>query len=72
MLKFDRNSYLSLINTQGANAALTKLHADIEIWEQETFEGEKGYQPQLWDDLAEARSFSRELWDAALKQSGSH
>lgn len=69
MLKFDRQKYLRMIQTQGINAALTALHADIESWEQETFEGEKGYQPELWKDLGEARAFSRELWETALKQS---
>jgi len=69
MLKFDRQKYLRMIQTHGNNAALTALHADIESWEHETFEGEKGYQPELWKNLADARAFSRELWEAALKPS---
>lgn len=56
------------MNTQGANTALTALHADIELWEQETFEGQKGYQPEMWNELSVARAFSRELWKQRLKK----
>jgi hypothetical protein len=69
MIQFDREKYLRILNSDGPNSALTALHADIENWEQETFEGEKGYQPEMWNDLTQARAFSRELWEAALKQS---
>lgn len=60
------------MNTQGANTALTALHADIELWEQETFEGQKGYQPEMWNELSVARAFSRELWEAAIKKGSAH
>lgn len=72
MLKFDRQKYLTVMNTQGPNAALTLLHADIELWEQETFEGQKGYQPEMWNELSEARNFSQELWEAAIKKGSKH
>jgi hypothetical protein len=69
MTQFDREKYLRILKSEGADAALTALHADIESWEQETFEGEKGYQPDMWKGLFQAREFSRELWEMTLKQS---
>ena len=67
MLKFDREKYLRILKADGPNAALTLLHAETEGWEKETFEGEKGYQPEMWKDLAEARQLSRDLWDLATR-----
>lgn len=67
MLKFDREKYLRILKTDGPNAALTLLHAEMGEWEKDTFEGEKGYQPEMWKDLAEARQLSRELWELATK-----
>lgn len=69
MLKFDREKYFLLLKTQGANAALTQLQADMEKWEQEVFETEKGYQPELFQDLKQARDFSRELWETSIQKS---
>jgi hypothetical protein len=67
MLKIDREKYLQIARTQGAQTAITALHLDTERWEYDTFEGEKGYQPEMWKDLEQVRAFSRELWAVALK-----
>ena len=64
--KLDREKYLRLARTDGAHAALTKLHVDTERWEHKAFEGEKGWQPELWHELEAVRRFSRELWAMVL------
>ncbi len=66
--QLDREKYLGILRDEGVQAALTALHKDTNLWEIETFEGEKGYQPQMFQDLIEVRRFSRELWDISLKQ----
>jgi hypothetical protein len=63
---FDKEKYLLILNSEGASAALTNLQSDIIQWEYEAFEGEKGYQPEMWQELETARSFAREIWDIAL------
>ena len=67
MLKLNKEKYLQIARTQGAQAALTQLHKDTERWEYQTFEGDKGYQPEMFEDLKDVRAFSRELWELALK-----
>jgi hypothetical protein len=69
VLKLDREKYLKIARTQGAQTALTQLHKDTEKWEYQTFEGQQGYQPELFTDLIEVRNFSRELWEMALATS---
>jgi hypothetical protein len=67
----DKEKYLKIAKTQNFEAALTQLHLDTNAWEIEAFEGEKGYQPDLWKALEEVRSFSRSLWDmSAVKGLG--
>jgi uncharacterized protein YecA (UPF0149 family) len=66
MLKLNKEMYIQIARTQGVNAALTALHLDTERWEYEAFEGDKGWQPELWKDLNEVREFSRKLWQIAL------
>lgn len=67
MFKLDKEKYLTLLRTQGVNAAITQLHRDTERWEYNTFEGEKGWSPDDWEALKEVRVFSRQLWDESLK-----
>jgi hypothetical protein len=67
---FDREKYLQILNTEGISAALTTLHKDTIGWEYQSFEGEKGYQPQMWEKLNEVREFSRQLWEIALQNEG--
>ena len=59
----DKQKYLRILENEGLNAALTTLHKDMWTLEFETFEGQKGYQPQLFEDLKLWRDFSLELWD---------
>jgi len=66
---FDREKYLQILKAEGVQAALTALHRDTTGWEYEAFEGSKGYQPEMWQDLHQVRAFSRELWEIALQQS---
>lgn len=66
----DKEKYIAIARSEGVQAALTALHQDSNLWEIETFEGEKGYQPQMFQDMIEVRNFSRELWDLSLKQQG--
>lgn len=66
MFKLDRDKYHQIARSEGLNAALTRLYRDNERWEWDTFEGEKGYQPQQWEALREVRALARELWDTAL------
>jgi hypothetical protein len=66
----DKEKYIAIARSEGVNAALTALHQDTNHWEIETFEGEKGFQPQMFQDMIEVRNFSRELWDLSLKQQG--
>lgn len=67
MLSFDREKYLRILKTDGVNAALTALHRDTAEFEHTTFEGDKGYQPGMWNELHSVRDFSRELWEYALQ-----
>lgn len=66
---FDKEKYLQIFKTDGASQALTTLHNDIREWEHQAFEGEKGYQPEMWKKIIDVRNFSRELWELALQQS---
>lgn len=66
--KFDREKYLMILQAEGLNAALTALHREIERLEFETFEGREGWQPEIFEQLKEIRTFSRELWDSQLNQ----
>jgi len=64
---FDREKYLQLFKTRGATEALTLLQKDLIEWEYEAYEGEAGYQPEMWQKLEKVREFSRELWDMAVE-----
>lgn len=68
MFKLDREKYLGILEREGLSAAITALHLEQERMEFETFEGEKGWQPELWTELEAVREFSRELWDRAMNQ----
>ncbi|MGE0614969.1 MAG: hypothetical protein AB7P04_04960 [Bacteriovoracia bacterium] len=59
----DREKYLKIMRAQGYSAAITQLHHDMESMEFEAFEGSKGYQPELYEDIKKFRDFSRELWE---------
>lgn len=63
---FDREKYLTLVRTQGVEAAITQLHRDTAQWEVEAFEGPEGWRPVMWSRLHQVRDFSRELWQMAL------
>lgn len=63
----DREKYFELVRTRGLHAALTELHREKEQLEFVTFEGDKGYRPDLWKKVQEYCEFSRELWNTALK-----
>lgn len=68
-MHFDREKYLRMVQSQGVDAALTQLHKDTVEWEVESFEGPKGWNPEQWQVLQdEVRSFSRELWEMALRK----
>jgi hypothetical protein len=67
MLKLNKQKYYDILKDEGLSAALTQLHRDKEQMEFVTFEGEKGYQREYWDHLAEYRLLSRELWDIAYQ-----
>ena len=62
---FQPEKYLRTLKSEGLTAAITSLHHDMEQWDQFTFEGREGYQPEIWQEIARARQFSRELWDRA-------
>ncbi len=65
---FDKEKYLKIMKSQGVQAALTALHKDTNKWEIYSFEGEKGYQPKIWQELEKVREFSRSLWDMSAVQ----
>jgi hypothetical protein len=67
LIKFNKEKYLQIAKSESPQAALTQLHRDTERWEYQTFEGNAGYQPQMWEELREVRKFSRELWEMALQ-----
>jgi len=58
----DRAKYLEIARTQGLSAAITALHLDSELLERETFEGQEGWRPELYEYSKQVREFSRELW----------
>jgi hypothetical protein len=60
--KLDRQKYLKLASDQGLNAAISALHTEMNKIEHESFEGAKGWQPELWESIKEYRTFSSELW----------
>ena len=59
----DREKYLEIARTEGLPAAITTLHLDSEKLERETFEGQEGWQPALYEYSKQVREFSRELWN---------
>ncbi|MFZ9595335.1 MAG: hypothetical protein ACO3A2_04585 [Bdellovibrionia bacterium] len=68
---FRKEKYLQIAQAQGIGAALTQLQKDTMGWEYEAFEGDKGYQPQEIEALAQIREFARELWDMDLRSQDS-
>lgn len=64
---FDKEKYLRISKAEGISSALTQLHHDIIQWEHASYEGEKGYQPEMWNSLQAVRKFSRELWEMCLR-----
>ncbi|HTL12978.1 MAG TPA: hypothetical protein VL588_10845 [Bdellovibrionota bacterium] len=58
----NRQKYLQIASEKSLDAALTTLHRDMLAIENESFEGSKGWQPDLWSSLKEWRAFSQELW----------
>lgn len=69
MLKIDKEKYRQIARNEGVNAALTRLYRDTERWEWDTFEGEKGYQPEQWEEVNDVRAFARELWNISAGKS---
>lgn len=68
-LHFDRDKYLRMAQSEGFDAALTQLHKDTIVWELDSFEGPQGWNPEQWRILQDdVRSFSRELWEMALRK----
>ena len=65
-INFNKEKYVRILKSSGVDTALTILHQDIRNWEYEAFEGEKGYQPEIIEELDHVRNFSRELWQIAL------
>ncbi len=65
---FDREKYIAIAKSAGVSVALTRLHEDVAEWEYQAFEGESGYQPKMWRELENVRTFSRELWDLSLTE----
>jgi hypothetical protein len=68
MDRLNKEKYLEILRNQGLSAALTALHRDTEKVEFETFEGQQGWRPELFEYLKEVRNFSRELWNTQLTQ----
>ncbi len=64
---FDRERYLEIARNESVEAALTALHRETTRWEIESFEGQKGWQPEMWKRLQAVRDFQRELWEMALR-----
>lgn len=65
-MQIDKEKYFAIVRSQGLSAAISALHRDYGQLEYQSFEGDKGYQPQMWRDLDELREFSRELWNSLL------
>lgn len=61
--KPDRKKYLQIIKEKGVDTALSELHAEMREIEHESFEGPKGYQPDLWESIKKYREFSTEVWN---------
>jgi hypothetical protein len=66
-VQIDREKYIRIMRAEGVSAALTSLHQDMERNEYQTFEGDQRWNAGLWKELAQARDFSRELWEVALR-----
>ncbi|MBL7714078.1 MAG: hypothetical protein JNL01_01340 [Bdellovibrionales bacterium] len=62
----NRDYYIRLAKEKGVSYAITELHHEKEKLEHATFEGDKGYRPELFERVQEYAAFSRELWDIAL------
>lgn len=68
MEKLNKQKYLRIAKTEGANQALTVLHDDLRALEHDAFEGREGWQPKKWESLEDYRALSREIWNAAIEQ----
>lgn len=60
---FDHEHYLTIAKNKSYREAIHQLHQDLWKLEQKCFDGDDGYQPELWKKLNEMRLFSRDLWD---------
>ena len=67
-MRIDKEKYYAILKAEGLSAALTALHRDTWDLEFETFEGQQGWRPELFEYSKEIREFSRELWDIQLHQ----
>ena len=68
MFELNREKYLQIMRSRGLSSAITELHLDTEQWELTAFEGEAGFQPEIWKALESVRDFSRELWNQAMEE----
>jgi hypothetical protein len=66
--KFNREKYLELVRAQGVSAVITQLQHDIRMLEDEAFEKEPGWQPDLWEEMKKYRDFSAEVWDLRMNE----
>ncbi len=62
-LALSQEKYYQILNSDGLSAALTAIHEDLKELEFECFEGPKGYQPDLYEEIKKLREFSRNLWN---------
>lgn len=67
----DKEKYFRILREEGLPAALTALHHEKELLEYATFEGENGYQPELFAKVQEYCTFSRELWNNITESASS-
>lgn len=70
IVKPDREKYIEIARTQGVHEAITQLHHEMISIEFESFEGPKGYQPDMWESIKAFRALSIDLWKLRPEESG--
>lgn len=66
-ISVDRDHWFQVAEKSGLSAALTRLEATIQEYEKNAFEGEKGFDPELYEGIKALRTLSRDLWESRLK-----
>ena len=62
VIKFDQSKYDKIFIEKGISATLTEIQKDLNVLEQECFEGKDGYRPEVYEEMKKYRLYSEKIW----------